>query len=147
MNRFAPAQLVVIACLVVFASTETPGQPPETNRIESELQAGRSRIRGERVSRQVEVIRLEKAIERLQERVTRLERLSLRTTQFPAITVMEAEAELRYAESQLEESARLHEKGELSEARVASGRLSVVRARAQLEIARARIRTEPWHWN
>jgi hypothetical protein len=96
-----------------------------------------SRISGERTTRQVEVLRLEQSLDRLQSRVRRLERLVVSGGSLPAFTIEESQAELAFAETQL--TAREHDlqRGEASEVDVAADRLQVVRARSQLLLARA----------
>lgn len=137
MNRFLLVHLVVIVCVVAWCAQPAPSQPPRANRLKIELEEGRNRTTEQRVARQVEVIRLEKMIEHLQSRVTWLERQLLGTNQFPAITVLEAQATLQFAEAQLKATEQLQEKGAASETQVAGDQLAVVRARGQLAVAKA----------
>ena len=96
-----------------------------------------SRISGERTTRQVEVLRLEQSLDRLQSRVRRLERLVVSGGSLPAFTIEESQAELAFAETQLTARERDLQRGEASEVDVAADRLQVVRARSQLLVARA----------
>lgn len=128
---------VLAACILVVLAKENGAQPPRGVRLKNELDSQRSRINTERVLRQVEVGRLEQTLEQLDARVRRLERLMMATGRFPAITVMEAEAELALAETTLRASEEAHASGALSAARLAVDRLAAVRARAQLEMAKA----------
>ena len=131
------AVLVVAACLAAFVAPPAPSQRPTPGRVQRELEANRSRTADQRVARQVEVIRLEKMIERLEARILRLERQQLATSQFPAITVTEAEAALNFAEAELERSKALNQRDVATEADVAADQLAVIQARAQRQIAQA----------
>ncbi|MDP6467581.1 MAG: hypothetical protein QF918_07575 [Pirellulaceae bacterium] len=137
MNSRFYIRLIVVTFLVSCCTQVTWAQSRDANRIKRELDESRDRISGQRVSRQAEVIRLEQMIERLQARVTRLERQSMGSNHFPAVSVMEAKAVLNFAEEQLKESERLFKRGAATENQVASDRLAVVRARAQVNIAKA----------
>lgn len=106
-------------------------------RFGSNLDVTRSRIGDERVSRQTEVNRLERLLEEMDARVIRLERQQLRSAQFPAITISEASACLKFAEVQLKETEYQFERGEASEVQVARDRLALVRAQGQLDSAEA----------
>jgi hypothetical protein len=66
-----------------------------------------------------------------------MERQMLSMSRLPAITIAESEAEVEFAEAQLKESEHLHGKGQRTEVEVARDRLSLVRARGQLDAARA----------
>lgn len=137
MNSCSYIRLIVVTILVTCCTQATWAQSRDVNRIKRELDESRDRISGQRVSRQAEVMRLEQMIERLQARVTRLERQSMGSNHFPAVSVTEAKAELIFAEAQLRESERLLKQGTATENQVAGDRLAVARARAQIKVARA----------
>lgn len=128
-----------VICLLVLLGTQTDtlAQQPPVRRLDRDLETERNRISRERTSRQTEVARLERMVERLQERVVQLERRLFGSTQFPAITVNEAEAVLRFAKKRLDEDESLLEEGRLAESQVEADRLAVIRAKAQLSIAQA----------
>ena len=114
--------LVIAICIVIVVVRENGAQQRSPTRLDNDLDLQRTRIGDERVQRQVEVNRLERSIERLGARVKRLERLALGSSQFPAVTVLEAEAELRYAESVLQATEQAVGRGELSQTRLAADR-------------------------
>ena len=136
MNR-PYVRLIVVAILVACCLQTSWAQSPDANRVKQDLDDVRRRIGDQRVSRQTEVARLDQIIERLQERVTRLERQLMGSNQFPAISMVEAKAVLDFAEAQLKESERQRQDGAATETQVAGHRLSLVRARAQVEFAKA----------
>ncbi len=135
MNYSVSSRIVIVACLVAFHSQPGQTQPPSANRPPGSL--FRNRTSDERVSRQAEVLRLQQMIDGLRSRVQRLERQSFSSGQFPAFTVVESEAALSFAETRLAVSEQAFKDGEASELQVAGDRLGLVRARAQLDLARA----------
>lgn len=137
MNSCSYGRLIAVTILVACCSQDAGAQPRDADRVNRELEEARSRISDQRVSRQAEVMRLEQMIERLQERVTRLERQSMGPNYFPVISVLEAKAAFDFAEAQLKESEQRLQEGTATEAQVAGDRLAVVRARAQVDIAKA----------
>jgi hypothetical protein len=143
MNRSVVMAFTTLACFtawaIVFDSPSGLGQRPVsgTSGIRGARGELGSRISGERTTRQVEVLRLQDSIDRLQSRVQRLERAALSGGAFPAFTIEESEAELAFAEAQLAERLRDQQDGNASEVQVAADRLRLVRARSQLTLARA----------
>lgn len=106
-------------------------------RFGSQLDVTRSRIGDERVQRQSEVLRIERALDMFESRVTRLERFQLNSSQGPAITIAEALATVEFATAQLTRSEQELERGEVDELQVAADRLAVTRAQGQLDSARS----------
>ncbi len=106
-------------------------------RIRDEMGITRSRVSDERVQRQTEVMRLERMLESFETRMIRLERQRIRDSRMPAMTIAEAEATLKYAEAQLEETTYQLDRGEASKADVARDQLAVIRAQGQLDTAKA----------
>jgi hypothetical protein len=135
MQRMSFGLAAVALCLAVPAENAR-GQAPR-DRLQEILNAQDAKIGEQRVQRQTEVMRLERLIEPMQDRIVRLERQLLSTSWLPAITIPEAEAELAFAEAQLAESERLFDNGAVTEVQVARDRLALVRARGQLESAKA----------
>lgn len=91
------------------------------------------------MQRQTEVLRLEKIIDDLRNRIERLERLQNSSNRLPMITIAEAEANLQYTEAQLAlNSATGNERGdEAAGAQDAKDRLAVIQARGRLAMAKA----------
>lgn len=143
MSRSVAMACFAIACFaawaIVFDSQSGLGQrpsigPPGIRGARGELG---SRISGERTTRQVEVLRLDESMDRLESRVQRLERQALSGGAFPAFTIEESEAELALVEAQLAARRRDRQQGEATEVQLAADRLQLVRARSQLTLARA----------
>ena len=130
------AMVTVIACILTCWQSAWAQRPP-AEQARRRIMEQRTRIADERVSRQAEVIRLEQMVERLEGRVAKLERALLGTDRFPSLTMIEAEAELRLAESQVAETERRHAEEEASITQVESDRLKLVRARSRLQFAKA----------
>ncbi len=137
MKSCSYIRLIAVTVLVTCCTQVIWAQSRDADRVKRQVDENRNQISGQRVSRQVEIIRLEQMIERLQARVTRLERQSMGSSYFPAVSVLEAKAMLAFAESQVKESERLFKLGFATERRVGSDRLAVVRAQAQVKVAQA----------
>jgi len=80
---------------------------------------------------------LAKRITELEKRVAKLERLLLVDALASTSTVSEAEAKLVAAEERLQYSQRLHGKGYVSKTDLDADRAGVLKARRQLELAKA----------
>lgn len=90
----------------------------------------------QRVSRQVEIARLDRIMDRFESRLIRLERQLRGSARTPMITIAEAEAALAFAQAQLRASENPEGGEQPSELRLASDRLAVARAQGQLDAAR-----------
>lgn len=141
MNRLylLSAVVTIVAGLSIVAAGSFPvwGQRPNASGIIGPRGELGSRISGERITRQVDVMQLQRSIDQLRSRVERLERQSLSGSALPAFTIEESEAELAYAEAQLAESQQSSGDGDASDLDLAAARLRVVRAQSQLRLARA----------
>jgi len=94
-----------------------------------------SRIRGETVQRQAELLRVDTTSAKLASRVSKLEGRLLSTVTCPTITTREAKAALNLARAQ---SHELHSQpGKPSEVQIAMEQLAISRAESQLVIALA----------
>lgn len=135
MNRPFAAGVALIACCVASLLLLNPGhgQRPGFN-TRSELSV---RTTGERTTRQIEVLRLQREIDELAARVQRLERSAIVAGQIPPFSVSESEAAVSLAQLQLAETLALLEKGLATDVDVASSKLRLVRAESQLTLAHA----------
>ncbi len=135
MNRACFIGLILMACLIACYGQRGHGQPPAGRKgALGELGA---RVGDQRASRQAEVIRLDKRIDQLQSRVQQLERQIVVLSQAPIPDVAESEAALALAEARLAADERALSKGLIEELQVAADRYDVLRARKQLDLARA----------
>ncbi|MGI9471351.1 MAG: hypothetical protein ACR2NZ_07470 [Rubripirellula sp.] len=123
------------AMFVMLATTPSVGQTIGGLNSSRDALGTQSRISEQRVLRQTEVMRLERMIEGIANRVTRIERLLLANSRFPAITIPEASAALELAQTRLAASA--NQPGNDSTVQLATDQLAVAQARGQLTIAKA----------
>lgn len=131
MNTFRS----VIVSLGLLLASQTSAQIP--TQIERAQDVTRGRIGEQRVQRQTEILRLEQIIDRLGDRLTRIERSVLFNPQFPAITITESTANLRFAQAQKEAGQARQTEGPESELANAKHELAVIQATGQLEVAKA----------
>jgi hypothetical protein len=126
------SRMAIAALIIAILALRVTAQAPQFG---GNLDVTRSRIGDERISRQSEVERLERLLEAFETRLIRMERQQLRVSRFPAVTLAEAEATLEFAKLQLKESEYRLQRGDATEAQVASDRLALVRAKGQLDAA------------
>ena len=138
MNRPAAYGLVAMGLILTLVSMVDPptghGQRPQLRSNRGELG---TRVTGERVTRQVEVLRLQREIDEIDSRVLRLERQAIASGGLPPYSIEEAEAALVLAETQLAATEKGLEEGEATETDVARDRLQLARAKSQLKLAKS----------
>lgn len=97
----------------------------------------RARIGEQRVQRQTEVMRLEAILDRLDSRLTRIERSMLANSRLPSFTVAESEASLKFSQAQLSACEQADNQQGDRELQLAKYRLAVVQAQGQLKVTKA----------
>ena len=126
--------LPISMALVLGATISTPiwGQsvrgPLQTEQLGS-------RLTGERVTRQSEIQRLRDEIDSLKSRVRRMERTSQSVSPIPAISVAEAEADIKVAEVRVAQRTQEFEEGRASKVEVIQAKAHLLTAQTQHKIA------------
>jgi hypothetical protein len=137
MLRSPQRLLALFALWACIAVSNAQGQTTEQlrrDRLQGVLDA---QIGNQQVQRQTEVMRLERMLRQFESRVIRLERQLMSVSRLPTITMAEARAGVEFAEIQLRENEKLHDKGEISDVGLAADRLTLARAHGQFEAAEA----------
>jgi hypothetical protein len=131
----AIVRLILLFALLTHQATVVLAQLPSDPDLERDVT--RARISEQRVQRQTEVMRLETMLERLDSRLTRIERTLLSGSRLPLFTIAESEASLKLAEAQLSSYEQAPNDQQDHVLQLAKHRLAVVQAQGQLQMARA----------